>query len=206
MLVPHLQTETSEPSGCLRPIYSTTQADLSERPMSGLLYSLFDYGFRFHPFHSSKKMQSFILPLCQAHLFLFRFQMSLVCSIRLPGEAHLWWADGLYRSPAANHSAQRPPGADGSRFLTSFLISARTPWALIHESCSDIRLIYAALISLTLRGVWRDETGILMFDANLSRWFHWKEHWQGDVWQIKRDYTVVVLLLLCQLLRFFEKV
>lgn len=121
-------------------------------------------------------MQSFILPLCQAHLFLFRIQMSLVCSIRLPGEAHLWWADGLYRSPAANHSAQRPPGADGSRFLTSFLISTRTPWALIHESCSDIRLIYAALISLTLRGVWRsrDETGILMFDANLSRWFHWK--------------------------------
>lgn len=60
-----------------------------------------------------------------------------------------------------------PPGADGNCFPTSFLISARTPWALIHESCSDIRLMYAALISLTLQGVKRlgDAPGILMLNA-----------------------------------------
>lgn len=70
-----------------------------------------------------------------------------------------------------------PLGADGNCFPTSFLISARTPWALIHESCSDIRLMYAALISLTLQGVKRlgDAPGILMLNANLWGRLHCKE-------------------------------
>lgn len=103
--------------------------------------------------------------------------MSLVYTIWLPGEVHLWWADGLHRSLAANHFVACPPGTDGKRFPTSFLISARAPWALIHESCSDILLMYAALISLTLQGVKRlgDATGILMLDANLCGRLHCKE-------------------------------
>lgn len=82
----------------------------------------------------------------------------------------------MYRSPAANHSIACPPGAGGNRFPTSFLISARTPWALIHESCSDIRLMFAALISLTLHGVKRleDATRILMLSANLCGRLHCK--------------------------------
>jgi len=55
-------------------------------------------------------------------------------------------------------------------FSHFFLISARTPWALIHESFSDIRQMYAALIFfLTLQGVKRlgDASGILMLNANL---------------------------------------
>lgn len=175
MFVAHLQTETSDPSGCVRPIYSTTQADLSERPMSGFLYFFFDYGFKFNPFHSSKKKCNH-LSFHSAKHTCFYLESRWALSARF-GSQEKHTCDGLMGCidhlqliiPCSVHRER------WSRFLTSFLISASTPWALIHESW----IIF--IWSTPLWFLWpymecRDpemNSGILMFDANLSRWFHW---------------------------------
>ncbi len=124
--------------------------------------------------------------------------MSHVYTVWLPRAVHLWWADGMYRSPAANHSIACPPGADGNHFPTSFLISARTPWALIHESSSDIRLMYAALISLTLQRVKRlgDAAGILMLNANLCGRLYCKERC-GRSKETRTTHSNILLCVSC---------